>query len=326
MLLEDRFFDQEFVQEMSNEDFRMLLYLLHFASKKTGIVELNMRMLNFSANTGRKYTVEDVLERFGMMLCLIPNKRTTAIFPSYIFINWMKNGIPENVGTHPLYKSIVKELASFGLTLEDVSSMAKTLKHKGEEGVDHETRLDDRLGDMDSRDPVMPYTGCLSPACDSVDSCSVLHRAVEGGLEGGKGTGQGTEGDGKGGEREETPVEVIDYDALFSEFWNAYPSECPRKVDRKKCRDKFVKILKGTKDPNETFKIVMAGLSVWKVCDTWSRDGGQYIRAPLVWLNGECWNDVPNKTENRRNENGNYNRKAVSANANVMSDDTEGLF
>ena len=65
MLLDDRLFDQEWIQAMSNEDFRMLLYLMHFATKKCGIVELNMRMLNFVANTGHLYTKEEVLERFG---------------------------------------------------------------------------------------------------------------------------------------------------------------------------------------------------------------------------------------------------------------------
>ena len=34
MLIEDRFFDQSWVQELPNEDFRMLLYLMHFATKK----------------------------------------------------------------------------------------------------------------------------------------------------------------------------------------------------------------------------------------------------------------------------------------------------
>ena len=52
MMIEDRFFDQQWIQELSNEDFRMLMYLMHFATKKCGIVELNMRMLNFAANTG----------------------------------------------------------------------------------------------------------------------------------------------------------------------------------------------------------------------------------------------------------------------------------
>lgn len=310
MYLEDRFFDQEFIQEMGNDDFRMLLYLLHFASKKTGIVELNMRMLNFSANTGRQYSVDDVLERFGRMLCLIPGRKTTAIFPSYISMNWMKNGIPNNVNSHPLYKSIVKELASFGLTLEDVNILASNIK----KGKQEDDSISDRLIHI--------------PVCDDGNHCnihdrtnsdSILHRAVDRRLEKVCETTHVEKKDG-----ESSSAEVIDYDGLFAEFWKAYPAECPRKVDRKKCRDKFVKILKVTKDPNATFKSIMEGLSVWKVCDTWTSDGGQYIRAPLVWLNGQCWNDRPSKGATKQN--GNVNRKAVSANANVVSDDTEGLF
>jgi ethanolamine transporter len=68
MMLEDRFFEQEWVQELSNESFRMLLYLLHYASKKTGIIELNMRQINFAANTGRMFTIDDILSEFGNMI------------------------------------------------------------------------------------------------------------------------------------------------------------------------------------------------------------------------------------------------------------------
>jgi hypothetical protein len=60
MMIEDRFFDQVWVQELSNEDFRMLLYLFKYASK-CGIIELNMRLLNFAANTGHNYTKEELL-------------------------------------------------------------------------------------------------------------------------------------------------------------------------------------------------------------------------------------------------------------------------
>lgn len=49
---------------------------------------------------------------------------------------------------------------------------------------------------MDSRNPVLPDTGNLPSACDRVDSGAIFHRAVEGGLEDGK----GTEEDGKGDE------------------------------------------------------------------------------------------------------------------------------
>lgn len=310
MMIDDRFFDQEFVQEMSNEDFRMLLYLLHFASKKTGIVELNMRMLNFSANTGKQYSVSDVLERFGSMLCLVPNRKTTAIFPSYIFINWMKNGIPNNVNSHPLYKSIVKELAFFGLTLEDVKILASNIKKGKQE--------DDSISNRIVHIPVCA-DGDHCRIHDRADSASILHRAVDRRLEK---VCETTHVEKKYGES--ASAESIDFDGLFAEFWKAYPSECPRKIDRKKCREKFVKYLKGAKDPKDMFDQIMDGLSAWKVCDIWASDGGQYIRAPLVWLNGQCWNDRPTKGATKRN--GKDNRRSVSANANIVSEETDGLF
>ena len=126
MLLDDRLFDQEWIQAMSNEDFRMLLYLMHFATKKCGIVELNMRMLNFVANTGHAYTKEEVLERFGNMLCMIPGKSNTAIFPNWIATNWAKSGKEIDTTRNPLFKSVVQELASYGMTIDSLNAMAKT--------------------------------------------------------------------------------------------------------------------------------------------------------------------------------------------------------
>lgn len=125
MLLDDRLFDQEWIQAMSNEDFRMLLYLMHFATRKCGIVELNMRMLNFVANTGHMYTQEEVLAKFGNMLCMIPGKANTAIFPNWIATNWAKNGKEMDVAKNPLFKSVVQELASYGMTVDDLNAMAK---------------------------------------------------------------------------------------------------------------------------------------------------------------------------------------------------------
>ena len=124
MYIEERFYDQTWVQELSNEDFRMLHYLFHFASKKTGIVELNMRMLNFAANTGTMYTKDDVLSKFGNLIRLIPGKDNTAIFPDYIATNWAKNGKPIDLVKNPLFKAVAAELAANGMTIADVNAMA----------------------------------------------------------------------------------------------------------------------------------------------------------------------------------------------------------
>lgn len=250
MLLDDRLFDQEWIQAMSNEDFRMLLYLMHFATKKCGIVELNMRMLNFVANTGHAYTKEEVLERFGNMLCMIPGKSNTAIFPNWIATNWAKSGKEIDTTRNPLFKSVVQELASYGMTIDSLNAMAKT-KIAVRSSTGDETKKEvnnvnrDNIADTVSRVP-----------------CS-------GGLKLGS----------------------VDIDSAFEDFWKSYPG--PRKVDKKKCRAKFERILSDAKSAKDELASIMDGLSKWKKCSTWNKDGGAFIRAPIVWLNNENWKDVP---------------------------------
>lgn len=232
MMIEDRFFDQLWVQELSNEDFRMLLYLFKYASK-CGIIELNMRLLNFAANTGHTYTKEELLSKFGNVIRLVPGRSDTAIMPEYIATNWAK-GKPVDVERMPLFRGIVNELATFGLTIHDVNNMSKKkFIFKGGQSAEPE--------------------GC------------------------------------------EVKENRCDYQEMFTKFWEAYPSKCPRKVDKKKCLDKFTRILKDSKDVNATFNAVMLGLKVWCESELWNTDGGKFIKAPLVWLNGVCWSDNPKK-------------------------------
>ena len=80
-------------------------------------------------------------------------------------------------------------------------------------------------------------------------------------------------------------------DQSFEAFWKSYPG--PRKVDKKKCREKFERILSDSKSPDEELSSIMSGLEAWKRCSTWNKDGGAYIRAPIVWLNNENWKDIP---------------------------------
>lgn len=265
MFIEDRFYDQSWVQELSNDDFRMLHYLMHFASKKCGIVELNMRMLNFAANTGRVYTQDDVLERFSNMLCLIPGKKSTAIFPNWVATNWAKNGKPIDIQRNPLFKSVVQELASYGLTIAKLNKMAKMKVVV--------------LGEEDDKEDVDDNGDC--PAVD--DNLS---------LDGGD--------------------VASDYEAEFETFWKEYPG--PRKVDKKKCREKFIAYRKKGVD----FKAIMDGLETWKRSAQWKSDGGAFIRAPLVWLNRENWNDKP--------EEGNGNTQKSDRSIHYKSDDKEGLW
>lgn len=88
--------------------------------------------------------------------------------------------------------------------------------------------------------------------------------------------------------------EKCDLSEMFENFWKEYPG--PRKVDKKKCRDRFTSALtKSAKGRTieEAFGEIMNGLAAWKKCSTWNKDGGQFIRAPLVWLNNENWKDIP---------------------------------
>ena len=237
MMIEDRFYDQEWVQNLSNEDFRMLHYLLHFSSKKTGIVELNMRQLNFSANTGIVYTREDILKRFGNMIAIVPGHENTAIFPDYIASNWAKGGKPIDVARNPLYKSIVQELAAYGMTLDDVNAMAK------------------RKVVVAMRE--QPTVEAAKPAVDDSRRAAI--------------------------------------DGMFSKFWELYPHNCPRKVDKQKCLAKFRAHMLPCKDADALFGAIMTGLARWRECSTWNKDGGKYIMAPLRWLNNRNWEDTPEK-------------------------------
>lgn len=262
MMLEDRFFEQEWVQELSNESFRMLLYLLHYASKKTGIIELNMRQINFAANTGRMFTIDDILSEFGNMIKMLPGRKSTAIFPEYIAINWAKNGKPIDTVKNPLFKSIVQELASFGLTIDDVNKLSSK-----------------RITVKDTFEELIPKT--------TTEPVKV------------------------------TASPSVNLDEMFDEFWKAYPSSCPRKVDKKKCRDKYMNILKSSKDPEVMHNRILGGLEIWKVSDTWTKENGQFIRAPMVWLNGRNWEDAPTKggfNGNSKNGTANANYKGTGAN------------
>jgi hypothetical protein len=79
----------------------------------------------------------------------------------------------------------------------------------------------------------------------------------------------------------------------FEKFWSAYPANCPRKADKKRCREKWKTIMAHADDPEATFNAIMAGLGRWKASEMWSEGDGQFIRAPLVWLNNANWEEEP---------------------------------
>lgn len=73
------------------------------------------------------------------------------------------------------------------------------------------------------------------------------------------------------------------YEKQFEIFWKEYP----KKRDRKKALEKWLKL----KPDEELFKKIMQAVQSWKKSDDWQKDGGQFIPYPTSWLNGERWND-----------------------------------
>lgn len=79
----------------------------------------------------------------------------------------------------------------------------------------------------------------------------------------------------------------IKFEDIFDQFWESYPRECPRKVDKPKCKKALKKILQSGTD----YDTVILGIEGAKNSDQWQQDGGQFIPAPLTWLNREGWLD-----------------------------------
>jgi len=69
----------------------------------------------------------------------------------------------------------------------------------------------------------------------------------------------------------------------FERFWAAWPRH-HRKTNRAEClrRWRSCGLEAHTAD-------ILAGIEAWKSSRDWLKDGGQYIPAPLVWLNQERW-------------------------------------
>ena len=110
--------------------------------------------------------------------------------------------------------------------------------------------------------------------------------------------------------REEEPV----LSAMFDGFWEAYPSNCPRKSNKAKCLKKYISLLKAVKDPAALHNAILDGLARWKRCVDWTEDDGKFIKAPLVWLNNENWEDSPKAVVADAEEDSTYAADMVIAN------------
>jgi hypothetical protein len=84
--------------------------------------------------------------------------------------------------------------------------------------------------------------------------------------------------EGKGREGKGTRV-----NALFEDFWKAYPKKTA-KDDARKAFDK-------RKPDGEMLAQMLAALAVQTASPTWTKDGGQFIPNPATWLNGGRWQD-----------------------------------
>lgn len=81
----------------------------------------------------------------------------------------------------------------------------------------------------------------------------------------------------------------------FDAFWDLYP----RKVNKKKSKEKFLKICKDEK----IFNSIMRGLKKQMKSVEWQNDGGKYIPHPTTWLNGERWLDEIDESSDDSNAN-----------------------
>ena len=77
-------------------------------------------------------------------------------------------------------------------------------------------------------------------------------------------------------------IEVLDQKEMwFESFWEIYPKH----QDKKKAKQKFLKLCKDEKKYQE----IMQGLR--NVLPIWAKKDTKYIPMPTTWLNGERWND-----------------------------------
>lgn len=88
------------------------------------------------------------------------------------------------------------------------------------------------------------------------------------------------------------PAEIAKRKEMFKQFWEAYP-KCKRKVDRKGCERKFIKI----ENLEQIFPDIMASLEMWKRSRQWTKDNGEYIPLTSKWINQEYWTVTDDRTE-----------------------------
>ena len=78
-------------------------------------------------------------------------------------------------------------------------------------------------------------------------------------------------------------MDLIVKEKGFEEFWNKYGI----KKDRKKCEALFNRVVKS----GVNHDLIMQGLDGYQQECIKNQVERQFIKRPLTWLNGSCWND-----------------------------------
>ena len=89
--------------------------------------------------------------------------------------------------------------------------------------------------------------------------------------------------------RDDIPTSEED---MFEHFWAEYP-QCFRKSNKKGCKAKFVKI----KNLQAIYPDIIKSLRIQKKSKQWNEQDGQFIPAPLTWINQERWTVTDTRTE-----------------------------
>jgi len=71
----------------------------------------------------------------------------------------------------------------------------------------------------------------------------------------------------------------------FPEWWKAYPSG-PRKVAKQQCLDRWARF-----DCASSATLILQHTEWLKTQPDWTKDGGTFVCAPLVYLNQRRWLD-----------------------------------
>ena len=93
------------------------------------------------------------------------------------------------------------------------------------------------------------------------------------------------------------PSETIkNHQKRFSEFWDAYPN-CKRKGSKTKCQSVWQK-----QNFDSVAEQIISHIKGMVISDDWLKDSGQYIPAPLAYLNQQRWDGAEISTQAISNE------------------------